>query len=272
MVLLITRFLPTIIHTHSSQKIAEDYELDSFRNSLEYYNVYKKQISTESHKLRPDYKLVPENFDPNTVTGEKLQKMGFPEKVTNNILKYRSSGGKFRRKEDLQKIYNLTPELYNKIEAYITIIVNEDKSKNHENKEIRKAIVEMIDINRTDSMELQKLYGIGPVLATRIIKYRDLLGGYIKKEQLLEVYGIDEVLFSSFRERINVDTSLVRKLNLNRADLKTLYRYPYLSPWQAKAIMEYKEVIGDFKDINEVEKNGLVPHEVFLKISPYLEL
>ncbi len=274
LVISITLFLPRIVHFRLPHNISMDNELDSFRNSLEYYNSQFNEVenSTAMHEIPTLHELKPENFDPNTVSREQLLKMGFPENVMHNMLKYRSSGGHFWVKEDLQKIYDLTPEFYNKLEPYINIIQKNTESGRQESTQLYKEADEWIDINRADSLDLLKIYGVGPVLASRIIKYRDLLGGYVDKEQLLEVYGIDKVLFISFMDKILIDTTLVNKLNLNRVDLKTLYHYPYLSPWQAKAIISYKEIIGNFKDVKEIEKNGLVPHDVFQKIRPYLDL
>ena len=274
LVIMITLFLPRIFHSRLPHNIYGNSELDSFRNSLEYYNPQYNRVekSTGKNNLQVFHELKPENFDPNTVTRGQLLKMGLPENIIRNMLKYRSSGGHFWVKEDMKKIYDLTPEFYNKLEPYINIVTENNESEKPANVRSYKEPENWIDINRADSLDLQQIYGIGPVLASRIIKYRELLGGYVSKEQLLEVYGIDKVLFLSFMDKIIIDSTLIQKLNLNQADLKTLYRYPYLSPWQAKAIISYKEIIGSFKDIREVEKYGLVPHDVFLKIKPYLDL
>src|SRR3569833_3197280 len=50
----------------------------------------------------------------------------------------------------------------------------------------------VIELNSADSAKLTELKGIGPSFARRIINYRNRLGGFINKEQLKEVYGMDD--------------------------------------------------------------------------------
>jgi len=51
---------------------------------------------------------------------------------------------------------------------------------------------EKINVNKADEKELQRLPGIGPVLASRIIAYRDSAGIYSKPADLLNVKGIGQ--------------------------------------------------------------------------------
>jgi competence ComEA-like helix-hairpin-helix protein len=57
-----------------------------------------------------------------------------------------------------------------------------------------------IDINSADVVSLQRLPGIGPVLAQRIIAYRDSIGEYVDAEELLDVKGIGEKKLAGIRE------------------------------------------------------------------------
>jgi competence protein ComEA len=47
-----------------------------------------------------------------------------------------------------------------------------------------------LDINRADASALQRLRGVGPALAERIIRYRETHGAFRTREDLLEVPGI----------------------------------------------------------------------------------
>lgn len=60
----------------------------------------------------------------------------------------------------------------------------------------------LIDINRADIDELQKLPGVGPVLAGRIVAHRESVGRFETIEDLLEVAGIGETRLASIRELI----------------------------------------------------------------------
>ncbi|MDH3463022.1 MAG: helix-hairpin-helix domain-containing protein, partial [Acidimicrobiia bacterium] len=60
----------------------------------------------------------------------------------------------------------------------------------------------LIDINRADAAELETLPGVGPVLAARIVDYRESVGGFESIEDLLQVAGIGESILASIRELI----------------------------------------------------------------------
>ena len=61
-----------------------------------------------------------------------------------------------------------------------------------------------IAINRATAKELEALDGIGPVLASRIIAYRNANGPVVTLESLLEVSGIGPAKFAQFKENIRL--------------------------------------------------------------------
>jgi competence protein ComEA len=61
-----------------------------------------------------------------------------------------------------------------------------------------------IVLNRASAKELEALDGIGPVLATRIIAYRNANGPFVTLEALLEVSGIGPAKFAQFKEKIRL--------------------------------------------------------------------
>jgi len=111
-----------------------------------------------------------------------------------------------------------------------------------------------IELNTADSIQLQELKGIGPGFARRIIIYREKLGGYYAKEQLMEVYGFTDKLYNLIKSDITVDASKIRKMNVNRMDISHLKRHPYISYYEAKAIYDYRmQQPGDrIKSIEEL--------------------
>ena len=129
-----------------------------------------------------------------------------------------------------------------------------------------------VDINRADSADLIPLPGIGPVFAGRIIKYRNLLGGFVSMNQLLEVYGMPEETLDMIRESILVDTSAIFKLQLNSLTFRELLRHPYLDYEQVKALVNYRDFKGNIQSINELKSNYILSDSAMQRVMPYLGL
>lgn len=71
---------------------------------------------------------------------------------------------------------------------------------------IQEILVEKsIDLNRADREELEKLPGIGPVLAERILEYRGEYGDFLEIEEVMEVSGIGEKIFGKIQDFIFVE-------------------------------------------------------------------
>lgn len=128
-----------------------------------------------------------------------------------------------------------------------------------------------VELNSADTTELQLLYGIGPVFAKRIVKYRTLLGGFARKEQLLEVYGMTEERYAEIAGNITVDSSVTTKLDINSATIAQLKRHPYLDYYQAKAIVDYRIKVGNFNGINELLKVATLDEETIAKLEGYIQ-
>src|SRR6185312_10720511 len=103
-----------------------------------------------------------------------------------------------------------------------------------------------IEINSADTSELIKLPGITPKLALTMVHFRDALGGYYSKEQLTEVYGMTDAVYSAIVRNIEVDSTKVEKLNLNKTTEKDMTRHPYIHKKLAKAIYDYRKENGSF--------------------------
>ncbi|MEA1897507.1 MAG: helix-hairpin-helix domain-containing protein [Bacteroidota bacterium] len=224
-----------------------------------------------SHKDNIEYRL--SNFDPNSAGKSKLRELGVNEKTTNTLLKYREKGGVFYKKEDLRKIYGLSDSLYEVLAPYIQIsVVKNEKTIHKEPAQVwkeEKEEVPLIELNRVDSAGLLPLPGIGPVYAGRIVKYRNLLGGFYSGDQLKEVYGLSSETFEGIHELIYLDTSFIKKIDLNKVSVKQLIRHPYLNTYQAEAILYFRDYHGRFESVSELLQNKLLPAGDFEKAKHY---
>ena len=97
-----------------------------------------------------------------------------------------------------------------------------------------------LELNTADTTDLQKIPGIGPTFSKRIVKYRNLLGGYADVSQLAEVYGIDEEKYTALAPWFTVDPTRIRRLNVNRLPEDSLRRHPYIDYRQAKLIVRLR--------------------------------
>jgi competence protein ComEA len=197
-------------------------------------------------------------FDPNTASTDDWQRLGITQKQAAIIKNYTSKGGRFRKAEDLQKIYGLTKVDYAKLAPFIIIP-----------KEITKPNV-VVELNAADSAKLTTIDGIGGAFAKRIIYYRERLGGFIAKEQLKEVFGIDELKYSEIKGQVKVDAGRIRKININTITFDKLRLMPYLNYKQVNAIIEYRKQHGDYAAIGDLKNIAIIDADILRKIGPYL--
>ncbi|MFV0501028.1 MAG: ComEA family DNA-binding protein [Bacteroidales bacterium] len=144
------------------------------------------------------------------------------------------------------------------------------------NKDYKKPIYKkesiIIDINHADSLDFQALRGIGPVLSKRIIKYRNLLGGFVDINQIQEVYGISDSLFNTIKPLLRLDTVNIKQININQCDIKELNSHPYLDFYQSKAIIKYRQDKTHIDSIQELNLIQLIDPQTLNKIKPYIKL
>lgn len=245
----------------------------------------QKSKTSSADSTAQTTELTPFPFDPNNLPREKWQKIGFSDKQIDIIKNYEKSGGHFYDKDDFKKIYGISEKEFEQMESYIRIEKPEKPSKkqytdNRENQEQDKQKREEseayqpphLDINSTDSTELIKIRGIGAVFSKRIVKYRNYLGGFFTKKQLLEVYSFDSIDYAKVQEFLWVDTSGIRKIALNKASFSQLQKHPYIDYYMVKEIVDYREDHGRFENLNELRELKLMYDERFQKIKHYLTL
>ncbi len=129
-----------------------------------------------------------------------------------------------------------------------------------------------LEVNTADSADLVSLPGIGPTLASRIIKYRAGLGGFITLNQLTEVYGFKEDLLFDLKERLTITPSSNAIFDINEVDFKTLSTHPYFKFSLSKAILNYRKQHGKFKRLEELKEIKIINDSIFERIAIYLTI
>ena len=222
--------------------------------------------------------LHPFPFNPNTITEDELRQIGLTDRQIRNIMNYKAKGGKFYSKNDLGKLYTISEEDFAQLEPFIVLPeVLRDKntkftaqsgvSTSSTTAEPEKKAIPIVDLNTVDSTSLVELPQIGPYMALRIIEFREKLGGFVNMEQLRDVKGMDEARFATIQPYIIIGETEIRKVDVNRADFKTLVHHPYLSYEQVKRIFNQREKRGMIKNWAQLE--ALLKEEG--EVNPLLE-
>ena len=214
-------------------------------------------------------------FDPNKITLAQWEQLGLSTKQAQAILNYRNKGGKFYRPSDLQKMYTITTAKYNQLAPYIII---EDASLSNKafahkfpiHKSYEKTEAVLVEINAADTLQLDKIKGIGAAFARRIVKYRARLGGFYKKEQLMEVFGLDSMKYHEIQDQFRVDESQIVKIEINTAQFETLKNHPYLTYKQINAILQYRKQHGPYHDVDDLKKVAILTPQIIQHLAPYL--
>ncbi len=210
-------------------------------------------------------------FDPNKLTQEQWINFGLTEKQSGSVLNYVKKGGKFRIKKDVLKIYGMNESLYKTLLPFIGL-PDSIVYKKFEKNDFKKRVKELTEINQADSVELEKLKGIGPTLASRIVRYRERLGGFTSTEQLKEVYGLNDTLYDLIRSQIVLNDPQIRMLSLNTDSFSLLASHPYIGKKLAGMILNYRKQHQRFVVADDLKNLPLLTDEIFRKLAPYLKV
>jgi len=208
-------------------------------------------------------------FNPNTISENDLVKLGMNTFQIQNLIKYREKGGIFYQPEDVRKIYGIDDNLFNKLKPYIKIELETIEYNNNNNDSEK---IEIMELNSVKFTEFKKIDQISPLITQRIIKYRNLLGGFYSLTQLYEVYDIDTFTVELLTDCFYIDTTLIQKININNATYNELLDIPYLTKYHVDAIFNYKKNNKKFKSKKDLINYNLLDKNTFEKASHYIDL
>ena len=88
--------------------------------------------------------------------------------------------------------------------------------------------IPLVDLNKADSAAFDALPGIGGWYASKMIEYRERLGGYSYKEQLMDIWKFDSDRFDGLSDLIAVDEENVTPYRLWSLPEDSLRLHPYI--------------------------------------------
>ena len=219
-------------------------------------------------------------FDPNTADSTLLLSLGLQPWQVRSIYRYRAKGGIYRKPSDFARLYGLTVKQYKELLPYIHIsdeykpaaeVYGRPDAVRSGRDTLRYPVKlqpgQYVTLDDADTASLRKVPGIGRYYASRIVRYRNDLGGYVSVAQLSEIEGIPEAALSYFR----VTGGAVRKLNLNRLTLNELKHHPYINFYQARRIIDYRRLKGPLHGIDDLRLLKDFSQRDIERLRPYVE-
>ena len=207
-------------------------------------------------------------FNPNDCSVSDFQQLGLSYRQSQVIDHYRRAGGRFKQKSDLQKMKVISVKQFQRWKSFIdlpdTLIKCESKKQ--------EKIVAIVDLCSADSVALDKLNGISPFMAGRIVRFRNRLGGFISTDQLKEVYGLNDTTFNMLLKQVKLNCEKpVRMISINTIVADSLKLHPYIGWQMARQMIQYRKQ-HPFRTIDEIRLLPLVTPEIYRKLAPYLEV
>lgn len=267
-------YVPRVIQLLSSDKaqiVVSAAEVSEIQSRISKQRTIKSFSKRSFWEKKSRFSIPPNKFNPNKYSKMDWMSLGLSEKQADVVLKFTSRG--VFNNDELQRVFVIPDELFDMIKDstfYDEKPIFENK-KEYSKTEITKKPVS-VEINSASADDLTKINGIGPAFAKWIVEYRSKLGGFTKKEQLLEVYKIDAEKYTLIEPYIRVDQAIIKPIKLNSISVEELKKHPYLNWNKANSIVKIRDRKGGFKSIYEIKESVLIDEECFENLKAYLSL
>ena len=227
----------------------------------------------------------PEPFDPNRDPAEKLLRIGLQPWQVDNMMKYRAKGGIWRSPDDFRRLYGLSEADFQRLRPYLRIHPDDitpaaaalGRDLGRSGKEgvapAHKPVEKwpegtVLSLNGADTTQLKGIPGIGSYYASKIVSYRERLGGFVSLSQIDEVEGLPADVGRWFKLEEPVCPRLLR---INHADFKAIVRHPYISYEQTKVIVNHIRRFGPLRSWQDLSlyKEAFTTSDI-TRLRPYI--
>lgn len=190
-------------------------------------------------------------FNPNTIPADSLQLLGLTEKQALTIVHYREKGGKFRKKEDFKKMYSVSDEFYNKVEAYIILPTQKTSKPPHRPLQISDNRQVTSTKKPSQPVDIQYVTAVKKSNAPKPVASRNAASTTAAQKAATSAYPPTPKVF----------------IDLNEADSIALVSVKGIGPYFAKKILQYRSALGSYALPEQLmEINGITPEKFeFLK-------
>ena len=254
----------------SSLLVKENFEKERWLEVQTEIDSLKTATLIQGSKLYP--------FNPNFISDYKGYKLGMTVAEIDRLLSFRKQNKFVNSAEEFQKVTQVSDSLLVVIAPYFKFpdwVKQKTNWKTFPNSNyysfVKKEKIVVIDINIATSEELVKVYGVGEVIAQRILNYKESLGGFVAMEQLNEVWGVSPEVVTNLNKQFKViSLSGIKKVDINNASIKELAQFPYFKYALAKQIVIYRSMNGTIASIDDLIKIKSFPVDKAKIIGLYL--
>jgi competence ComEA-like helix-hairpin-helix protein len=174
--------------------------------------------------------------------------------------------------QDVTKVSDSLLEIISPYFKFPDWVSKRDRSHSEFFKSAKKESIAIIDINKATAEDLEKIYGIGQGLSSRILKERAKYGGFVSMDQLEDVWGLSTEVVASLQQRFAVkELPDYQRININTATINELTKLPYFKYALARNIVAYRSMNGQFKTIEDLTKISAFPVDRIKIIALYLD-
>lgn len=217
-------------------------------------------------------------FNPNFITDYKAYRLGLSTAEFDRLTAFRSENKYVNSAAEFQSVTRVSDSLLAQIAPFFKFPDWVNKKKNNYNpyqfkqSNPNKEILGQTDINVASQEDLVKVYGVGAVTAQRILDFRERLGGFVDIQQLNDIWGIKSEAVNEIEKSFYVgDSQILKRLNINKANMKSISEFPYFNYTLAREIVTYRTMNNGITKIDDLTKINGFPTEKLKIIALYLE-
>ena len=271
--LIIIIFLQLIFHF----KNFDSQQLVDFSQPI--ITSYKKQLDSLKKKSskKKKFKIYP--FNPNYISDYKGYQLGMNVDEIDRLLAHRDQKLYVNSSKEFQTITKISDSLLQKISPFFKFpewVQKKNKNKNNQqryipNSRINVSEITTVDINKATLKDFTAIEGVDEYISERIIKYRSKLQGFSFKEQLFEVWGLDELMANKILSTFSIKNKpIIKKVNINTASFKEVLSNPYIDYELCIQIFDYKDEVAELQSISEIKNIEGFPIKKYNRIVLYL--
>ena len=273
LLLIIIIFLQLILHfkNFDSQQM-----VDLSQPKITSYNKQLDSLKKKSSKKKK-FKIYP--FNPNYISDYKGYQLGLNVDQIDRLLAYREQRLYVNSAKEFQTITKISDSLLQKISPFFKFpewVQKKNNNKNNQqryipNSRINVSEITTVDINKATLKDFTAIEGVDEYISERIIKYRSKLQGFSFKEQLFEVWGLDEQMANKILSTFSIKNKpIIKKVNINTASFKEVLSNPYIDYELCIQIFDYKDEVAELQSISEIKNIEGFPIKKYNRIVLYL--